>query len=105
MVDLKEMGKRISDLRKQKMFTQEQLSEMMDVSIQMISNLERGNKAIKISNVVRLSEIFEVSTDYILKGTYSLNDSSDLSHKVSLLSQEDHRMIEMIVDYCLSKKD
>jgi len=104
MVDLKEMGKRISELRKQKQLTQEQLSEMMDVSIQMISNLERGNKAIKINNVVRLSEILEVSTDYLLTGVYSVNDKSDLSGKISLLSNDDHKMIEMLVEYCLSGK-
>ena len=47
---LDEIGKRISERRKLMRLTQEQLAEQMDVSIQMISNLERGVKAIRIDN-------------------------------------------------------
>lgn len=38
----------------------------MNVSIQMISNIERGNKAIKIDNLLKLCDILKTSTDYIL---------------------------------------
>ena len=67
-VFLKEVGERICERRKNLGYTQEQLAERMDVSIQMISNLERGNKAIKIDNLLKLSKILSVSTDYILTG-------------------------------------
>ena len=56
-VFLKEVGERICERRKNLGYTQEQLAERMDVSIQMISNLERGNKAIKIDNLLKLSKI------------------------------------------------
>ncbi len=46
---LNEIGKRIQQRRKQMGYTQEQIANMMDVSIQMVSNLERGNKSIRIS--------------------------------------------------------
>ena len=42
--NLAAIGKRISERRKGMGLTQEQLAEQMDVSIQMISNLERGGK-------------------------------------------------------------
>lgn len=67
--ELENIGKRIGERRKQMGLTQEKLAEQMDVSIQMISNLERGVKAIRIDNLVRLSQILKVSTDYILTGT------------------------------------
>ena len=44
---LVEIGNRISSRRRLLGYTQEQVADMMDVSIQMISNLERGNKAIR----------------------------------------------------------
>ena len=56
-IDLAEIGNRISVERRRNNITQEQLAEKMNVSIQMISNLERGNKAIKINNLVNLSQI------------------------------------------------
>ena len=101
---LKEMGQRIYGRRKELNFTQEQLAEMMDVSIQMISNLERGNKAIRIDNLVKLCEILCVSADYILTGTRSHPETSELSRKMKALSEKDFRMVTMIVDYCIEKK-
>lgn len=41
---LKEMGIRIAKRRKEHHLTQEQIAERMNVSLQMISNLELGKK-------------------------------------------------------------
>ncbi len=71
---LEEIGKRISERRKLMRLTQEQLAEQMDVSIQMISNLERGVKAIRIDNLIRLSQTLNISTDYILTGKQTTDD-------------------------------
>lgn len=99
--NLKEIGERISRRRKLMGLTQEQLAEKMDVSIQMISNLERGIKAIKIDNLVRLSEILNVSTDYILTGHQSPGDMDSLSKQIRQLSSESKGLIELIVSYYL----
>ncbi len=96
-IDLKEVGRRIYQSRISLGMTQEKLAEMMDVSIQMISNLERGNKEIKISNLVKLSSILGVSTDYILTGREFFSDKS-LSEKLTLLSEDDVKMVEYIID-------
>lgn len=71
---LKDIGSRIVNRRKELNYTQEQIAEQMNVSIQMISNLERGNKAIRIDNLVKLCSILDVSTDYILTGKRCDND-------------------------------
>lgn len=84
--------------------TQEQLAEQMDVSIQMISNLERGIKAIRIDNLIRLSEILNVSTDYILTGQYSNSDINILAEQISQLAEDKRKMIEVLVAYCLQEK-
>ena len=47
---LKAMGQRILARRKSLRMTQEELSEKLDVSTQMISNLELGKKAIRPEN-------------------------------------------------------
>jgi len=99
---LKDIGKRISDLRKRSGYTQEQLAELMDVSIQMISNLERGNKAIRIDNLLKISKIFGVSTDYILSGKQS---ESELSDKLNKLSERDYSLICQMVDFCIENNE
>ena len=96
-IDLKQIGKRICELRQKAGITQEKLSELMDVSIQMISNMERGNKAVKISNLLKLSEIFGVSTDYILTGK-EISPNADLTAKISCLDASDKKLIEELAD-------
>ena len=100
---LKEIGQRICTRRKELNYTQEKLAEMMDVSVQMISNLERGNKAIRIDNLVKLCHILDVSTDYVLTGKRSDTEQQNAAQKMSLLSEKDFRMIVMLIDYCTNR--
>ena len=81
-------------------YTQEQLAGWMDVSIQMVSNLERGNKAIRIDNLVRLSELLQVSADYLLTGQGSERDFQSLAERIARLPDHDRRLIEVLVDHC-----
>lgn len=101
--DLSGIGKRIQNRRKQLMITQEQLADMMNVSIQMVSNLERGNKAIRIDNLINLSQILDISTDYILTGKATTDDIGVLTSRIAKLSIKERKMIEMLIDYCLTE--
>lgn len=99
--NLAAIGKRISERRKGMGLTQEQLAEQMDVSIQMISNLERGVKAIRIDNLVRLSQILNISTDYILTGQQTSRDLNALAEQIAQLNPDQRGMIETLIAYCL----
>lgn len=101
--DLAKIGQRIQVRRKQRGYTQEQLADLMNVSIQMVSNLERGNKAIRIDNLIKLSEILEVSTDYILTGKETADDIGALTTRIEQLSERDRKMIKLLADFCLSE--
>lgn len=100
--DLSGIGKRIQNRRKQQGYTQEQLAEMMNVSIQMVSNLERGNKAIRIDNLINLSQILDISTDYILTGKETTDDIQTLTARIAQLPPKERKMIEMLVEFCQS---
>ena len=102
--ELEEIGKRIATRRKELNFTQEKIAEKMNVSIQMVSNLERGNKAIKIDNLIKISEILGISTDYILTGKPAVTDVKCTHDKLAQLSDTDYKMIDMLTDYCLNRK-
>ena len=98
------MGERIYLRRKSMGYTQEVLAEKMDVSVQMISGLELGKKAIRPENLVKLSKILEVSTDYILTGEESRFTASIETRKIASLDSDDIELIDKIIELCLSKK-
>jgi transcriptional regulator with XRE-family HTH domain len=56
--------------------TPEQLSNKLDVSEEVISKWESGISMPNLENVITLSELFEVSTDYLLKDRKSDSDFS-----------------------------
>lgn len=102
---LKEMGLRISQKRKAALLTQEQVAEKMSVSVQMISNLELGKKAIRPENLIKLCEVLKVSSDYILTGKRMTNDAENMCEKIASLSERDQRIIAQLVELCLSEED
>lgn len=63
------IAERLQELRKQSGYSQEQVAEMLGLSRQAISKWESGQGKPEIDNIVKLTEIYNVSADYILLGT------------------------------------
>ncbi len=61
------LADKIIELRKKNGWSQEELAEKMDVSRQSISKWEGAQSVPDMARILRLSEIFGVSTDYLLK--------------------------------------
>ncbi len=95
---LKEIGERVNLRRKVLGYTQEQLAEKINVSVQMISNLELGKKAIRPENIIKICDTLEISTDYLLTGSDSNRKISVIMHKLNSLSPESLNLIEQLVD-------
>ena len=57
---------RLKSLRIEKKLSQPELAKMMSVSNGMISFWENGINEPTITNLVKLTQIFEVSADYLL---------------------------------------
>lgn len=55
-------------LRKQKGLSQEELANKIDVTRQTISKWENGTTIPDLEKLVKLSEVFEISTDELIKG-------------------------------------
>ena len=67
------MADRIQSLRKSKGFSQEELADKVGVSRQAVSKWESEQSTPDIEKIIIMSELFEVTTDYILKGIEPVN--------------------------------
>ena len=61
------LADKIIDLRKKNGWSQEELAEMLGVSRQSVSKWEGAQSVPDMARIVRMSEIFGVTTDYLLK--------------------------------------
>lgn len=61
------LGQKITELRKKNNLSQEGLAEKMNVSRQAVSKWESDQSIPDIEKIVSLSELFGVTTDYLLK--------------------------------------
>ena len=98
-----EMGKRICTSRKEFHLTQEQLAEKMGVSLQTISCIELGKKAIRPENLANLCSCLNVSADYILYGKRSEYQMDDFIKKLSTLSPDAYNTIQKLTDLLYKK--
>lgn len=61
------VAEKLTKLRKEKGLTQVQLAELADVSRQAVSKWETGEKTPSSEKLIKLSEIFAVPLDYLVK--------------------------------------
>lgn len=80
-----EIGARIRTERLKNRLTIEKLCEMLEVSPSFIGLVERGESGISLEKLYRLSEIFNVSADYLLKGAES-NENVNERSKLDILN-------------------
>ena len=66
-----QIGERIAQLRKAQKMTQQDLADKMGVMREAITYWENGNRAIKSEYITKLSEVLNVSCDYLLTGELS----------------------------------
>ncbi|EEK70138.1 hypothetical protein bcere0007_54110 [Bacillus mycoides] len=65
-------GKRIKELRNIKNWTQKELAKNIDVTSQVVSNWEREYTSPNHEDLLKMSKLFQVTTDYILLGNNNI---------------------------------
>lgn len=97
------MGTRIAQRRKELSLTQEQLAEKMGVSLQTISCIELGKKAIRPDNLANLCNVLDVSADYILFGKRDQQQINTTISKMAALDPEAYAAVQSMVDLLFDK--
>lgn len=89
MVDV---GKKLKNLRLQSGLTQKQLAERMGVTTSVISYYELDERCPSPEVLIRLANIFHVSTDYLL----GIDNMKVLN--ISELNEEEVKSIQYMID-------
>lgn len=70
-IDYAEIGARIRDTRIMQKLTQEEASEMCDITSSFYGNIERGDKKMSVETLIKISTGLGISTDSLLFGDIS----------------------------------
>ena len=99
------MGKRIQQVRKARGLTQEEFSQMVDLSAKYISNVECGFKMPKLNTFVAMANALECDANSLLSDVLDVTtgqESGLLSKKLSALPMQEQRrilrMLEIMID-------
>ncbi|MBO5836688.1 MAG: helix-turn-helix transcriptional regulator [Oscillospiraceae bacterium] len=95
---LVKMGLRIAEQRKTMHLTQEQLADKMGVSLQTVSCIELGKKAVRPENLANLCTSLDVTSDYILYGKRNKQQMDDTMAKLSSLDCEAYRTVQGLIN-------
>lgn len=93
------VGDRIRDLRVRRGFKQQELADKLRVSRQVLSNWERGYTPVDAKGIAKLSNILEVSVDYLLDGF----DKSSPTKQIALALEDDDELLSFFNE--LSKRE
>ena len=95
-----EIGKRLAEVRKEKGYTQEQLSNRTGLSVKMISAAENGHKAMRPENIIKICESLSISTDYLLCGeSIRLKDVAEHNEIQNLSPKQKEALSKIIADF------
>ena len=99
-----EIGRRIKENRKQKKIPQEKLAEMIGISPNYMSALERGAYNIKLELLVQIIDCLDITADDlfrdVIKNGY-VNRTSRLSDEIATLPAEEQQRIFEVLDALL----
>lgn len=105
-LDYKLMGERLKKARIKKGYTQEQLAEIMNVSIAYVSRIETGKTHINLKRLNELCALLDTNESFVLNGVAD-NSSSYLTSEFSSIlkdcSSKDKELIYQIASIISDK--
>ncbi len=96
-----QIGERCRQAREASGYTQEQLAEQIGVSMQFLSDAERGVTGMSVSTIIRLCSVLSVSADYLLLGQdnrCSPEESLSMFSRIQNLSQEEQKLVAEVTN-------
>jgi len=93
-----QIGLRVKQAREAAGLTQERLSELLDVTAQYLSGVERGAVGLSVPILIRLCSVLLISSDFILTGDTEYSDVSSITARLNRLPPEHINNVEEILN-------
>ena len=97
----KRIGKRLQKLRKEKGYTQQQFSEMVGLSTNYLSDVERGKSSVRLDKLVTMINLLDCSADDVfldvIKVGYKIK-SSRLSERIEKLPSSEQDKVFAVLE-------
>lgn len=99
---MQKMGMRIMLRRKELKLSQDDVAEITGLTTQTISTAERGVKALRPENIVKLCSALGVSPNYLLLGEATMVSPEVVPARIARLTPDQRQYLENIVDSYLA---
>ncbi|MBI3141715.1 MAG: helix-turn-helix transcriptional regulator [Bacteroidetes bacterium] len=99
------LGSKITELRKQKGWSQSELAQKLEVSREIVGRYERNDAVPSIEIAKRMADVFEVSLDYLVGSTEQEVDKATLNRlqEINRLSDENKKLVYTFLDSFITK--
>lgn len=96
---MQKLGKQLADLRKKNHYKQTELAEKLNVSQQVISNIERELTVPDIEFLKSAADLYKISLDQLVGRDFLSEETDDVERKiVSYIKQMDDKGKELSLD-------
>lgn len=104
----KTIGKRIQAIRKSKGYTQQQFSEMVGLSTNYLSDVERGKSSVRMDKLVSIINALECSADDVfadvINSGYKIK-CSRLSERIEALPPNEKEKVFAVLDILIGQSE
>lgn len=102
------IGQRIQKIRKSKGYTQQQFSEMVGLSTNYLSDVERGKSSVRLDKLVAIINALECSADDVFMDVIECGHKikiSRLSERVEALPPDEQKKAFAVLDALISQSE
>lgn len=104
-INYKQIGEVIRIARIRQNFTQEQLAEIVDVSVTHISNIETSRTKVGLCTLIRISNSLSIAADELFYGNIAGCNITPYHRFYSLLANCSEEELSLLFDYLRAGKE
>ena len=92
-----DIGNRIRQARKECGYTQEQLAEYAEISVDFLGLIETGRNSMKVQNLAKIASALNVTTDYLIYGTTPYKENPKINTMLSVVPESRRKQVEKLI--------
>ena len=91
------VGERILALRLSRKMTREMLAEKADISVQFLSDIEKGRKSMTVTTLRNICDALSVNVDFVVNGSENSDIANEIFSIVNTLSEKQQKSIKNLI--------